>query len=95
MKVLTNITKIRVKNIVKLRRNLWEALRYFSSIPDFVQCHFYRCDRIAAAGSVVETKNVFLPFEGGRGLSLIISKAFLLADDDKITDAMILSWLKG
>jgi hypothetical protein len=35
------------------------------------------------------TENVFLPFEGDSGLSVIISKAFLLADDDKITDTTI------
>jgi Domain of unknown function (DUF4132) len=35
--------------------------------------------------------NVFLPFEGDTGLSVIISKAFLLADDDKITDTTITS----
>jgi hypothetical protein len=34
---------------------------------------------------------VFLPFEGDGLLSLIISKAFLLAQDDAITDPMILS----
>jgi len=35
------------------------------------------------------TDNVFLPFEGDTGLSIILSKAFLLADDDKITDTSI------
>lgn len=35
------------------------------------------------------TENVFLPFEGDNGLSIILSKAFLLADDDKITDETI------
>jgi len=34
---------------------------------------------------------VFLPFEGDRGLSLIPSKAVLLADDDKIEDETILN----
>ena len=34
---------------------------------------------------------VALPFEGDRTLSLILSKAFLLAADDKITDRTILS----
>ncbi len=34
-------------------------------------------------------QNVFLPFEGDNGLSIILSKAFLLADDDKITDITI------
>ncbi|WP_290306984.1 DUF4132 domain-containing protein [Mucilaginibacter flavus] len=33
--------------------------------------------------------NIFLPFEGDNGLSIILSKAFLLADDDKIKDETI------
>lgn len=37
------------------------------------------------------TSNVFLPFEGDTGLSVILSKAMLLADDDKITDSSIVS----
>ena len=37
---------------------------------------------------------LFLPFEGDRGLSLVLSKAFLLADDDKITDETIISQLR-
>lgn len=36
---------------------------------------------------------VFLPFEGDATLSLILSKAFLLADDSKIKDASILRQL--
>jgi hypothetical protein len=39
-------------------------------------------------------ENVFLPFEGDNGLSVILSKAFLLADDDKITDSSITSQIK-
>lgn len=39
--------------------------------------------------------NVFLPFEGDRGLSLILSKAFLLAEDSKVTDTTILSQIHG
>ncbi|WP_345210395.1 DUF4132 domain-containing protein [Mucilaginibacter gynuensis] len=35
------------------------------------------------------TENIFLPFEGDGGLSMIISKALLLADDDKIKDVTI------
>ncbi len=34
---------------------------------------------------------IFLPFEGDRTLELIISKAILLAEDNKITDPVILS----
>ncbi len=37
------------------------------------------------------THNVFLPFEGDNGLSVIISKAFLLANDDQISDKTITS----
>jgi Domain of unknown function (DUF4132) len=37
------------------------------------------------------TENIFLPFEGDNGLSIILSKAFLLADDDKINDSTITS----
>ncbi|MES2476572.1 MAG: DUF4132 domain-containing protein [Verrucomicrobiota bacterium] len=37
---------------------------------------------------------LFLPFEGDRTLSVIISKAFLLAADDKITDRTILAQLQ-
>ncbi|GAB0153911.1 hypothetical protein MnBA_33110 [Marinobacterium sp. BA1] len=36
---------------------------------------------------------VFLPFEGDSGLSIVLSKAFMLAEDDKITDSTILRQL--
>ncbi len=38
--------------------------------------------------------NVFLPFEGDRTLAIILSKAFLLADDGKITDPTITRQIK-
>jgi hypothetical protein len=38
---------------------------------------------------------VRLPFEGDSTLSVILSKAFLLAEDDKIKDRSILSQIKG
>ena len=34
---------------------------------------------------------VFLPFEGDLTLSIILSKAFLLADDTRITDPVIVN----
>jgi len=37
------------------------------------------------------TSNLFIPFEGDKTLSVILSKAFLLANDDKITDSSITS----
>lgn len=46
---------------------------------------------VPARGKDVKTENIFLPFEGDRGLSLVLSKAFLLAEDDKIKDSTILS----
>ncbi len=41
-----------------------------------------------------ETENLFIPFEGDNGLSVILSKAFLLAADDKIKDPTIVRQLK-
>jgi hypothetical protein len=37
---------------------------------------------------------VFLPFEGDRVLSINLSKAFMLAEDSKITDTSITSQLR-
>ena len=39
--------------------------------------------------SVKTESKVYLPFEGDYGLSIIISQALLLAEDDKITDSII------
>ncbi len=54
----------------------------------------YLC--IVADRSTVQQKDpqMFLPFEGDSMLSIIISKALLLADDTKITDKVILNQLK-
>lgn len=37
---------------------------------------------------------VFLPFEGDRTLAIILSKAFLLGEDAKITDTTIIRQIK-
>lgn len=37
------------------------------------------------------TDRLFIPFEGDKGLSIVLSKAFLLAEDHKITDKTITS----
>jgi hypothetical protein len=42
-----------------------------------------------------DAQQVFLPFEGDNTLAVILSKAFLLADDSKITDRGILNQIKG
>lgn len=46
---------------------------------------------VADRGKKDLTENIFLPFEGDNGLSVILSKAMLLAEDDKITDSFITS----
>ena len=43
----------------------------------------------APADLVLRAENVRLPFEGDDTLSIILSKAFMLADDDKIKNASI------
>lgn len=46
---------------------------------------------VAARGLTSSSEKVFLPFEGDSMLSLILSKAFMLAEDLKIKDRSILS----
>lgn len=46
-------------------------------------------DRSSSAGA-----KLFIPFEGDEGLSIIISKALLLAEDDKISDSSMVSQIK-
>lgn len=53
----------------------------------------YLC--IVPAASEKKTPNLFLPFEGDTSLTIVLSKAFLLAADDKITDPVILSQFAG
>jgi len=36
-------------------------------------------------------REIFLPFEGDHTLAVILSKAFLLADDENIKDSSILN----
>ena len=52
----------------------------------------YLC--IVPKQAVAGHERVFLPFEGDNTLSVILSKAFLLAEDTKITDPTITSQLK-
>jgi len=51
----------------------------------------YLCIVQNRSASVEPTGNIFLPFEGDATLSIILSKALLLADDSKIKDKTILS----
>jgi hypothetical protein len=49
----------------------------------------------ATDGESQRTDRVFLPFEGDRTLSVILSKALLLADDKKITDPTIMRQIRS
>lgn len=49
---------------------------------------------VAARGLTNTAERVFLPFEGDAILSLILSKAVMLADDTKIKDSSIVSQIK-
>ena len=49
-----------------------------------------RRTELVVAPSLQGPRSVALPFEGDRTLSMILSKAFLLVEDDKITDPTIL-----
>lgn len=46
---------------------------------------------VPAQGKAARSDSVFLPFEGDARMAVILSKAFLLADDKKIKDRTILS----
>jgi hypothetical protein len=49
----------------------------------------YLCIVPGSARSEPGTAGMFLPFEGDNVFSVILSKAFLLAEDTKITDVTI------
>lgn len=51
----------------------------------------YLCIVQGRADDGTKGRGVFLPFEGDRTLAIILSKAFMLAEDDKIRDRSILS----
>lgn len=54
----------------------------------------YLCIVPQQGGASAKTDKVFLPFEGDRTLSIILSKAFLLADDSKIKDPVIVNQIR-
>ncbi|MFK8103247.1 MAG: DUF4132 domain-containing protein [Saprospiraceae bacterium] len=49
---------------------------------------------VPARSAESTTDRIFIPFEGDKGLSIVLSKAFLLAEDDKIEDSTITSQIK-
>jgi hypothetical protein len=54
----------------------------------------YLCIVPAPSEAAKVSGKVWLPFDGDSLLTLVLSKAFLLADDDKITDRSILSQIR-
>ncbi len=54
----------------------------------------YLCIVPARGSAALGNNRVFLPFEGDNTLSLILSKALLLAEDTKIKDSTIVSQIK-
>jgi len=52
----------------------------------------YLC--IVSARASSDDGKVFLPFEGDNTLAIVLSKAFMLADDTKISDASIVNQIK-
>jgi Domain of unknown function (DUF4132) len=73
-------------------RGRWHAYRiHLGSGNILMEDDRYLC--IVPASRMEDATSAFLPFEGDRMLSLILSKAIMLADDDKITDAGIRSQL--
>ena len=53
----------------------------------------YLCIVAKQSGNAKSGK-LFLPFEGDNTMSIILSKAFLLADDKKIKDPTIVNQIK-
>ncbi|MBX3119863.1 MAG: DUF4132 domain-containing protein [Fimbriimonadaceae bacterium] len=49
---------------------------------------------VSAPDKELKTETIYLPFEGDRTMAVILSKALMLADDDKIKDPTILSQLE-
>jgi hypothetical protein len=54
----------------------------------------YLCIVQDRSAATVEMPVRFLPFEGDQRLALILSKAFLLAEDTRITDPTILKQIQ-
>jgi hypothetical protein len=54
----------------------------------------YLCIVPKRGGADSTTNSVFLPFEGDNTLSIVLSKALMLADDAKINDPTIVSQIK-
>lgn len=67
------------------------AIHFGSSNIQILPSNRYLC--IVPDSTPAETRDLALPFAGDNLVSIILAKAFLLADEDKITDRTILSQL--
>lgn len=54
----------------------------------------YLCIVEGRGNKQTDSRKLFLPFEGDNRMAVILSKAFMLADDEKIKDKTILSQIK-
>lgn len=54
----------------------------------------YLCIVQKRGSGTKRTDNLYLPFEGDNTLSLILTRAFLLAEDDKIKDTTIVNQIR-
>ena len=54
----------------------------------------YLCIVPARGGSSRKDDKMFLPFEGDQTLAVLLSKALMLAEDDKVTDPSIIRQIK-
>ncbi|WP_207789950.1 DUF4132 domain-containing protein [Sandarakinorhabdus oryzae] len=67
------------------------AIHFGSSNIQILPANRYLC--IVPDGAPAESRNLALPFAGDNLVSIILAKAFLLADESRITDRTILSQL--
>jgi len=92
------IPKLKIKDIASIERNFLKIkgkIRtykiHIGSTNILMEPNDQYLCIVASRSKDKNISNIFLPFEGDQGISLILSKAFLLADDDKITDTTIIS----
>jgi len=77
---------------LEVRGNLRTYRIHLGSGNILMEANRYLC--IVPESRKDNATDFFLPFEGDRLLSIILSKALMLADDDKITDPSIVSQLR-
>ncbi len=86
------IPKLKIRDVAKVVGNNLEVQGKLA----YYRIHLGSANIIMEPGGYLcivqdrkKLERVFLPFEGDQLLSVILSKALMLADDDKITDKSI------